>query len=451
MLAPAPDSPVGPRANGAGPTPDARPLRVLMVLESDFTPPGGGGAESQVRTLALHLIRMGQQVAVVTPLLARGRQSTAERCEGIPVGRIRYPRLPTFGAAVMCLRLGAFLLGHGRRYDAWHVHIGHHLGAVTCLVGALVDKPVVLKISGSWELEQGVMAPGPRKLFARKLFARKLFDRLALRWLKRARVVQAISTRIAAELTRQGFPPERIVVLPNAVDTSRFPLRTAGRAPGAPFTAVFVGRLAEEKDLPTLLDAWAQAFPPGEEVDARLRLVGSGPLEERLRAQVLRLGLGGQVEFLGHRDRVEGVLADADVGVLPSRIEGLSNALLEFMASGLPTLASRVSGSEDFVVTGRNGWLFEVADVPALAAALREAKALPPERLAAMGRQARADVEATASLDIVVGRLRSLYAAARPGTRSARFDRRHCARRPGDISTAPRVRHNIPREEIDGD
>jgi glycosyltransferase involved in cell wall biosynthesis len=73
-----------------------------------------------------------------------------------------------------------------------------------------------------------------------------------------------------------------------------------------------------------------------------------------------------------------------------------------------------VSGSEDFVVPGRNGWLFEVSDVPALAAALREAKNLPPGGLAAMGRQARADVEATASLDIVVAKLQSLYAGARP-------------------------------------
>jgi len=391
------------RAIGVAQAQPVRPLRLLMVLESDFTPQGGGGAESQVRTLALHLLRIGQQVAVVTPLLARGPQVTAERCGGIPVGRIRYPRLPTVGAAVMCLRFGAFLLGHGRRYDAWHVHIGHHLGAITCLVGALVGKPVVVKISGSWELEQGVMAPG----------GRKLRDRLARRWLKRATAVQAISTRLAAELTRQGFPAERILVLPNAVDTARFTGRAGPRAPGAPFTAVFVGRLVAEKELGMLLEAWAAAFSTGEA--ARLRLVGGGPLEGPLRAQVDRLGLSGQVEFLGHRDRVEEVLADADVGVLPSRIEGLSNTLLEFMASGLPALASRVSGSEDFVVPGRNGWLFDVADVTALAAALREARSLPPERLAVMGRRARADVEAAASLDVVVGKLLSLYAGADPG------------------------------------
>jgi glycosyltransferase involved in cell wall biosynthesis len=189
-------------------------------------------------------------------------------------------------------------------------------------------------------------------------------------------------------------------------------VRAAPRAAGAPFTAVFVGRLVPEKELGTLLDAWAQAFAGRS--DVRLRIVGGGPLAEPLRAKAQELKITAQVEFLGHRDRVEDVLAEADVGVLPSRIEGLSNTLLEFMATGLPTLASQVSGSEDFVVTGRNGWLFPVADVDALAAGLREAAAMPPADLAAMGRQARADVESKASLDIVVGRLLALYRGAHP-------------------------------------
>ncbi|HLK91673.1 MAG TPA: glycosyltransferase family 4 protein [Polyangia bacterium] len=379
----------------------ARRLRVLMVLESDFLPKGGGGAESQLRTVALHLQRTGQRVAVVTPLLARGPQRTAERSLGIPVGRIRYPRLPGIGGAVMCLRFAMFLLGRGRRYDAWHVHIGHHMGAIACLIGSLIGKPVVVKISGWWELEQGVMSPSAKPL-----------ARLARRWLKRASTVQAISTRIAGELGRHGFPAERVLVLPNAVDTSRFRVRTALRAPGAPFTAVFVGRLVPEKGLSTLLDAWAQAFAGRS--DVRLRLVGGGPQEPALRAQAERLSIAGQVEFLGHRDRVEEVLAEADVGLLTSRIEGLSNTLLEFMASGLPTVASRVSGSEDFVVPGQNGWLFSVGDTAGLASALREAQALPPDRLAALGQKARADVEAKASLPTVVGRLIALYQGSAP-------------------------------------
>ena len=382
-----------------------RPVRVLMVLESDFTKRGGGGAESQVRTLARHLMRLGQPVAVMTPLFAFGPQITAERCSGIPVGRLGYPHWPVVGGGLMCLRLAAFLLGRGRRYDAWHVHIAHHMGAVTCLVGALVGKTVVVKISGWWELEKGVMAPD-----------RGLLDAIAYRLLKRGAAFQAISTRIAAELVRQGFPAERIVVLPNAVDTARFSVRRAPRAVGAPFTAVFVGRLVPEKGLATLLEAWASAFAataPGRR-DARLRLVGGGVLEEKLREQARALGIADAIEFLGHQDRVEDILATADVGVLPSTIEGLSNTLLEFMASGLPTLASRVSGSEDFVVTGRNGWLFPVGDVVALATHLRAAAALPAEELHEMGRRARADVEGASALDKVVGRLLELYRGTSP-------------------------------------
>jgi glycosyltransferase involved in cell wall biosynthesis len=384
-----------------GTDPGAKPLRILMVLESEFTQRGGGGAESQLRTLATHMRRMGQQVSIVAPLLWYGPQVPVERCFGIPVGRVSYPRVPVLGAAIMCLKFGKFLLGHGRRYDAWHIHIGHHLGAVTCLVGSVIGKPVVLKISGWWELEKGVMAPRLRP-----------FDMLAKRWLTKAGTVQAISTRIAAELVKQGFPPERILVLPNAVDTSRFRVRTAQRAAGEPFTAVFVGRLVPEKGLDTLLDAWAGAFRG--RADVQLKLVGGGPIEKDVRAQAERLGIVDQVQLLGHRDDIEAILAGADVGLLTSRIEGLSNTLLEFMASGLPAIASQVSGSEDFVKTGRNGWLFPVDDRAALASCLREAAAAPPARLAEMGRHARADVEAASSLDRVVGTLMKLYRGAHP-------------------------------------
>jgi glycosyltransferase involved in cell wall biosynthesis len=389
------------RNSMTAPAPPAaeRPLRILMVLESNFTKTGGGGAESQLRTISRRLIALGHHVAIITPLWPDMPQVTAQRCFGIPVGRLRYPLVPLVGAGVMCARLAAFLLSRGRRYDAWHVHIGHHLGAVACLLGPLLGKPVIVKMSGSWEIETGLLRPNAG-----------LLTRLEARLLGRANVVQAISTRIARELERRGFAEGRVAVLPNAIDTSRFVARTQPRPASAPFTAVFVGRLVQEKGLPTLLDGWAQAFAGRR--DVKLQLVGNGPLEAELRAQVERLGIAAQVEFLGHRDHVEEVLADADVGLLPSRIEGLSNTLLEFMASGLPVIATRISGSEDFVVTGENGWLFPVADAAALARCLEEAASLSREQLAALGRNARREVETRAALDLVVGKLTALYRGA---------------------------------------
>jgi glycosyltransferase involved in cell wall biosynthesis len=365
-----------------------------MVLESELE--AGGGAESQLRTLAKRLEELGHQVTVVTPMLDGSPRPTAQRWAKVAVGRLEYPRRPLIGSAVLNLKLAAFLWRNRHRYDAWHVHIGHSLGATTCLVGSFVKKPVIVKVSGWWELEKGVLALDAGVL-----------GRAARACLRRATATQAISSRIAAELERCGFPRERIVLLPNAVDLSRFRARSLDRKPGEPFTVVFVGRLVDEKGLPTLLDAWAEAF--GDKRDVRLKLVGEGPNEGALRARARALGIDGAVELTGFLDRVEEALADAHVGVLPSRIEGLSNVLLEMMACGLPTIASQVSGSEDFVVTGRNGWLFPVGDVKALAGHLRSAYALSGEQLAEMGRQARADVEAKAALDTVIGRLLSLY------------------------------------------
>ena len=378
-----------------------------MVLENSFTPIGGGGAESQVRTLALHLRRLGHHVTVLTPRLSYGPRPTAERCWGLPVGRIPYPYRRIVGAMVLFARLGAFLWQRRNRYDVWHVHIAHNMGALTCLVGSLLGKTVVVKVSGWFELERGVFAStrNPASLTAQHLF-------------KRASAVQAISTRIARTLVDKRFPPERIVTLPNAVDTSRFQPRRALRTSGRALNAVFVGRLVPEKGLEGLFDAWRDAF--GGRDDIRLQLVGGGPLEKDLRERARRLGIAGQIDFLGHRDRVEEVLAGADLGVLPSLIEGLSNTLLEFMATGVPVVASRVSGSEDLIVPGRNGWLFPPQDVPALAACLREAEAMTPEQLSAMGRRARADVEATAGLYVVVGRLLELYRGVPPADVGAR-------------------------------
>jgi glycosyltransferase involved in cell wall biosynthesis len=383
--------------------PEARPLRILMLLESGFPVRGGGGAESQVRTLSLELRRRGHQVMVLTPRTRNAPQARLERCWGIPVCRLPSPRVRGLGRLVLWLRLSAFLLRRGRRYDAWHVHIGHYLGAIACALAPLLGRRSIVKISGWWELEQGLLAPRAG-----------LLARLGRRALRHAGALQAISQRIAAELAAAGFAPARIVRLPNAVDVGRFAQARAPRADDAPLRVLFVGRLVAEKGLPVLLQAWAQAFPARGQ--ARLVLVGGGSLDAGLRAQAAALGIDADVDFAGHRDDIEALVAAADVGVLPSFTEGLSNTLLEFMAGGLAVIASRVSGSEDLVRDGRNGWLVEPRAVAPLARALGEAAALPRAELAARGRQAREDVAAVAGLDVVVERLLALYRGADPAS-----------------------------------
>lgn len=375
-------------------------LRILMVLESLF-PAGQGGAEGQVATLGAHFTRLGHRVSVVVPRLPQGSPRATARLGRIAIARIAYPHRRGLGSIVLLLKLAWMLVARRRKYDVIHAHIAHRMAAVACLVGPLLGKRVVVKVSGWWEIEKGVLRErgGPG-------------DRIARAALRRADAFQCISRRIAESLIAIGIPRERVHLVPNAVDVARFGAQPRPARNGRMRTAVFVGRLVREKNLSTLFRAFALAGA----IPLRLQLVGEGKLRALLESQAAALGYHDRIEFLGRSDRVEEALARADFGVLPSLIEGLSNTLLESMAVGLPVVASRVSGSEDFVRDGENGWLFEPLDAPRLAELLREAATIPRERLDAMGAQARADVRAAAGLEIVGQRLLALYAPSRPAS-----------------------------------
>lgn len=377
---------------------DKQPMRVLMVLEAVYPASHGGGAEAQVRTLARGLRARGHRVTVLAPDL-RGGMARIERVDGSVVCRLRYPRIRLLGGPWLWCMMSAFLFSRRRRYDAWHVHIAHHLGAIAAMVGSWLGVQVVTKVSGWWELERGALARNKGPVAA-----------LAFRCLLRTDQWQAISSRIASALVDKGVPAERIAAIPNAVDTRRF--RDLGRPDGDAARFLFIGRLVPEKGLEDLLHAFAGIA--GAHPDARLTLVGSGSLMASLQDDARALGIADRVAFAGFRSDIETLLAGHNVGVLPSRIEGLSNTLLETMAAGLPMVASRISGNEDFVRSDANGWLFDSGDRAQLARCLHAAALLDKPARDAMGDCARATVERQAGLEGVLDKLLALYRDTRP-------------------------------------
>jgi glycosyltransferase involved in cell wall biosynthesis len=355
-----------------------------------------------VLSLGLRMRRRGIDARVITPRVPDGPGATREEVNGLPVERIAYPAVRILGGLVLLSRLAARLIAHRHRYEVIHAHIGHNMAAVCALVGPLLGKPVMVKITGTYEMFGGVLDPRAGWVAS-----------LRRRALHRATRIQATSTRIRSLLVANGFDPARIVLLPNGVDVDRY-------AAGGPETAlrqrlagdasrvgIFVGRLVTDKRLDLLFEAWARVFAGRD--DARLVLVGEGPLRAELEAQAARLGIAGQVVFAGHTDEVPAHLRAADFALLTSLGEGLSNALLEYMAASLPVVGSRVSGTEDFIEPGRTGWLFEPGNVDALAQCLRELAACEPAELRAMGGTARSRVVSEASLEAVTTRLLGLY------------------------------------------
>jgi glycosyltransferase involved in cell wall biosynthesis len=375
---------------------------VLMVLDSVFPSLGGGGAESQVRTLCLEFQKRGIPVQVLVPRVQDGPRATSERVDGIPVTRLAYPHLRWIGSVLMLLRLTVWLVTHRDEYAVIHAHIAGNMAAVCSVVGRWLGKPVLIKLTGMTEMRGGILDPRARAAVRLKRQAMRL-----------ASVIQATSRRMGRLLEAQGFPTHRILTLPNGVDTARFaalqaqPVLRETLCGQRKLVGIYVGRLEPEKGLGLLIEAWGRAFARRD--DTALLVVGDGSLREPMRARARALGVGSQIVFVGPAADVERYLGAADFGVLPSEFEGLSNALLEYMASCLPVVGSRVSGTEDWVSDGETGWLFEPGDLDGLVSALGALGRCAPEEVRHMGRLAHARILEGASLPVVVSALEATY------------------------------------------
>ena len=168
-----------------------------MVLESPFppTPERGGGAESQVDTLARYFRARGIDPLVVVPMVRWGPQSPREVANGLEIVRIPYPQISQIGGFVLLVRLALFLVKRRRDYEAIHAHIANHMAAVCCLVGRILGKPVVVKLTGWHEMDHGILSPRHKDPWT-----------LFLRWaLRQATHVQAISSELKTLLGRFGL------------------------------------------------------------------------------------------------------------------------------------------------------------------------------------------------------------------------------------------------------
>ena len=204
-----------------------------------------------------------------------------------------------------------------------------------------------------------------------------------------------------------GLDPAKLRVIPNGVDADRY-ARAEPVVPDWPHfdpdrpTLLFVGRLDRQKGLDILLDAVATV--PGFQAI----LVGDGPERVSLTARIARGGLDQRVWLAGRRDGVECWCALADGFVLPSRWEGMPNALLEAMAAGLPCVATAVEGSRELLADGR-GVLVEPDDPAALAEALRGWSASTPAERRATGERGQRHVREHHSWDGVARLYETLY------------------------------------------
>ncbi|SDE31970.1 Glycosyltransferase involved in cell wall bisynthesis [Rhodospira trueperi] len=211
-----------------------------------------------------------------------------------------------------------------------------------------------------------------------------------------------VSRSVADHLLAHGHRRDDLVIIPNGITMAGIEGRDA-RPMADPPRFVCVGRLSEEKGQDVLVAAMAHLRDSG--IAVRLDLVGDGPLRPQVEALISDHGLGGQIGLLGMRNDVGRLLATYDGFILPSLTEGLSLALLEGMAAGLPVVATAVG--ETPLVVGDDGWLVPPRDPAALADALAAVVGAPDAALAkAADGQAR--VRQTFTMDAMADRYLNL-------------------------------------------
>jgi sugar transferase (PEP-CTERM/EpsH1 system associated) len=229
----------------------------------------------------------------------------------------------------------------------------------------------------------------------------------------------ALSQDLEAYLTqRVGIAPARVVQIYNGVDADRFAPPPGRPVPidGAPFAAPAhwligtVGRMQTVKHQTLLANAFvrALALAPHLRQRARLVMVGAGPLRAVSQAVLDEAGVGDLAWLPGERSDVPDVMRGLQCFVLPSLAEGVSNTILEAMATGLPVVATRVGGNAELVDHGRTGEIVPSDDVESLALALVNMASDPP-RATALGLAGRATVDRRFSLQAMVAAYQAVY------------------------------------------
>ncbi|MBT6177914.1 MAG: glycosyltransferase family 4 protein [Deltaproteobacteria bacterium] len=311
-------------------------LRIAMVVP-DF--PRVGGYERQAMGLCTELLRQGHHPYLVTN--ARPGKSYPAMQDGLEL--VVLTERPRFRQHPF-LFMRAFLYHlKTRQVDCVHAHAMAPFSSAAIMAAQSLSIPTILKLAGI----------GDKKAF---WAGSDLNFRMARRGPKVASHTVALCEAMDDVAMSFGAPKERILRVPNGVDTANFQttdeqdvaaLRVSLGIGADQRVLLYVGRLSTEKGLQTLFDSVLPLLR--KDPSLRLCLVGDGPMCNGLREEVQSKGLEASVIFAGFQKETRAYYAMADLFVLPSYEEGMSNALLEAMASGLPVVATDVGAAREML------------------------------------------------------------------------------------------------------
>ena len=327
-------------------------MRVLL-LNYEYPPLGGGAGNATKYLLKEFAGKKDLHIDLVTSSVGNFRvEQLHERITGhfldiIKKGSLHYQSMRDLMLYAWKSYWYAKKLISQKRYDLVHAFFGIPCGVVAMKLGL----PYIVSLRGS-------DVPGYNPRFA--ILDRFVFTSLSRQVWKRASSVVANSQGLK-DLAMKSSPGQPIDVIPNGVDAESFPVRKRFLEDGI-LRILFVGRLIPRKGVKYLLEAITGMK------NVRLTIVGDGPLL----ADLQKASAGMDVHFTGTlaHDELKKIYSEHDVFVLPSLNEGMSNTVLEAMASGLPVIVTDTGGTKELI--NDNGFVVPRADTSALAESIKK-------------------------------------------------------------------------------
>lgn len=331
-----------------------RKKRVWMLLPNFY--PHVGGAERQCLKLSKELIAQGIEVTVITRKIDPDTLSS-ETLDTVPIRRI--PHIRPFELAVMYWFV--YLLRHRQEFDVLHIHMLHEptLGAV--VAAKLLQKPVIIKMASSGKYFD------PLYLLENGRFP---FNRFIIRSMYHADKIISIAPSISSELVSWGVTEDKIAAIPNGVERTQSITQKEKQAIkmqlGLPLKAIVilrVGTFLGIKGVQYLFDAWNEIthyYP-------QAYLLSVGGTEVPAEFDDFLKSHKDTIKIFLNRENISRFYQVADIFVLPSVAEGLSNALLEAGMYGLPSVVTDVGGNAVIIENGKNGIVVPSEDSESLA------------------------------------------------------------------------------------
>lgn len=357
-----------------------------ILIFANFPPFVMGGAENQVARLVEAWLDQGHTVEVAG-------YSIPNRKVGVGKHVIRLHHLRVFQSAGRAgrglsyfLSLVSFLLLHRKRFDIIYTRGLGDAAISVCIAKMmkLCDLPLVacpINAQGSGDAT-----------FIRSLPGSSYFVKLVNR---HCNGINSIARAIKSDLEKLGVIVPCLMEIPNGIPI--LPLIRTDRKPGTR-RLLFTGRLSAQKGLDLLVCSLGVLRQEG--FDFECDIIGDGPLKAELHKQIDEASLSGCINLRGPvpGNNIRQLLLQADVFVMPSLYEGMSNSVLEAMEAGMPVLVTQCGGIDHYIGVG-NGWTCPPNDQHALTNSLRQTLLTPYSELQSMGRANREMVEKQFSIE----------------------------------------------------